>query len=101
MVKPAETTKPLARRKRAELLSSLGAMVLGAGLALQFGGSFAAHAEAIIGVGLLAHAIGMFRVHQAERAASQGRIAWVEALYWLCWILLAYLGFAIVVSMYG
>lgn len=87
--------------KRAELLSSLGAGVLGAGVALEFGIGFAPYAVAILLAGLFAHAGGMFLKHQIEREPSRARIVWVEALYWLCWLVLAGLASIIAVQQFS
>ncbi len=72
--------------KRAELLSSVGAGVLGAGLALFFTDTLGPHKLAILIFGLVAHAVGMFRKHQLERQNSIIRVWWSEALYWICWL---------------
>ena len=81
----------VARTKRAELLSSVGAGVLGARLALLFAEALKSYALAILLVGLLAHASGMYQKHQLESRSGSGRVWWVEALYWLCWLALAVL----------
>lgn len=97
---PQDVIRTAARIKQAQLLSSVGAVALGAGLTLQFGGSLAAHAEAIIAVGRNVHGAGTFLQHRAERAVGRARIRWIEALYWVCWILLALLGLVIVVRLF-
>jgi hypothetical protein len=79
----------MSHTERAELLSSVGAGVLGAGMALLFAQVLAPYALAILLVGLVAHAWGMFQKHEIERGGSRGRIWWAEALYWLCWISMA------------
>jgi len=78
-----------ARIKRAELLASVGAGVLGAGLALLLAPVLRPYAVAILLVGLLAHGAGMYREHQLERHAPTARLWWAEALYALCWLALA------------
>lgn len=83
------------RIKQAELLSTLGAGALGAGLALLFDEALAPYKLAILVAGLLAHAIGMFRKHRLETRSGIARSRWVEALYWLCWVVLAGLLFFI------
>ena len=62
MSSPVQVT----RIKRAELLSTLGAGVLGAGLALLFAEALAPHAIAIALTGVLAHAGGMAYKHLLE-----------------------------------
>lgn len=75
--------------QRAELLSSVGAAVVGAGLALFFADTLGQHKLAILVLGVVAHAVGMFRKHQLEGRNSIGRVWWSEALYWICWLGLA------------
>ena len=89
-------TQHLAQVKRAELLSSFGAGILGAGIGLLLANALAGYAPMILLLGLLAHSIGMFKKHQLEQG-SQVRIVWVEALYWLCWLALAALLLFIVI----
>lgn len=72
----------IARTKKAELLSSVGAGVLGAGIALLFANLLAPYAVAILLVGLLAHSWGMFQKHWLEKQAESVRLWWAEALYW-------------------
>lgn len=81
----------LGRIKRAELLSSVGAGVLGGGLALLFAQILGPYAIPILLIGLLGHAIGMFQKHQLEQQDTSVRIWWMEALYWLCWLILVVL----------
>lgn len=78
---PSATRDRLAGVKRAELLSSLGAAVLGAGLALQFGRGLVPNAVAILLAGLFAHAGGMFLKHRIEGEASA-----CESCGWRCCI---------------
>jgi uncharacterized membrane protein len=75
--------------KRAELLSSVGAGVLGAGIALLLADVLSPYTGAILLAGLLAHAWGMFQKHQLERQRLVARVGWIESLYWLCWLILA------------
>lgn len=78
-----------ARIKRAELLSSIGAGVLGAGVALLWPNILARYAAPILLLGLFAHAGGMFQKHRLEQHGESARVWWAEALYWLCWLGLA------------
>lgn len=71
--------------KRAELLSGIGAIVLGMGLGLFFAKYLMAYTTFLILIGLLAHAWGMFDKHRLERSSSSARLWWAEALYWICW----------------
>lgn len=75
--------------KQAELLSSVGAGVLGGGIALLFADVLRSYTGAILIAGLLAHAWGMFQKHQLEHQSTVARVGWVEGLYWLCWLILA------------
>jgi len=79
----------IARIKRAELLSSIGAGVLGAGIALLLATILARYAVPILLLGLVAHSVGMFQKHRFEQSGERARVWWVEALYWLCWLGLA------------
>ncbi len=78
-----------AQIKRAELLSSLGAGILGAGIALLLLRLLAPYAIPILLLGLISHSVGMSRKHKFERQGASARIWWAEALYWFCWIALA------------
>jgi len=78
----------IARIKRAELLSSIGAGVLGAGIALLLAKFLAPYAIPILLIGLISHAAGMSRKHGLEQQSQSVRIGWAEALYWFCWLAL-------------
>ena len=79
----------IAQIKKAELLSSIGAGVLGAGIALLLAEILARYAIPILVLGLTAHSIGMFQKHRLEQQGESSRIWWVQALYWFCWLALA------------
>jgi hypothetical protein len=89
------TSQHIGEIKRAELLSSLGAGVLGAGIALLLPKTLASYAIPILVLGLASHAIGMYRKHSYEQQGNSTRVWWVEALYWFCWLALAALLFFI------
>lgn len=78
-----------ARIKRADLLSSVGAGVLGAGIALLWADQLAGFALPILLLGLVSHAAGMFQKHGLEEGNHSARVWWADALYWFCWIALA------------
>jgi hypothetical protein len=78
----------LARIKRAELLSSVGAGVLGAGIALLLARFLAPYAIPILLIGLVSHAAGMSRKHGLEGQSQIVRLGWAEVLYWFCWLAL-------------
>ena len=77
--------------KGAELASGLGAVVLGAGLALVLPEGLRAYALPLLLGGALVHGTGMTLKYRL-----QGRIGpplwWEKALFWLCWLCLAALG---------
>jgi hypothetical protein len=84
-----------APRKRAQLLSTTGALVLGIGLGVMLAGALQAHAALIVLVGATAHVIGMVENHRLEQ--REGPLPrWADGLYWLCWLALAALVLAIV-----
>jgi hypothetical protein len=83
------TSTHTARVKKAELLSSLGAGVLGAGIALLLPNQLAPYAILILLLGLVSHAVGMSQKHQLEQQGEVVPLWWAEALYWLCWLALA------------
>lgn len=75
----------------AELASGLGAIVLGAGLALVLPAWLRAYAFPLLIAGLVVHGAGMTLKHRLQR--REGLSSWWErALFWLCWACLAVLG---------
>lgn len=78
------------RLKLAELTSSLGAGVLGAGVGLLLATWLGGLALPILAVGLTMHAWGMRDKHALEAGLAQPR--WSAALYWACWLILGGLG---------
>ncbi|HEU0291435.1 MAG TPA: hypothetical protein VFR47_01790 [Anaerolineales bacterium] len=92
-------TQHIAHAKRAELLSSFGAGVLGAGIGLLLANSLAGFAFPILLLGLISHSVGMFQKHQLEQGRYV-RIWWAESLYWLCWLALAVLLVYIVIRQF-
>ncbi len=90
----------IAHVKRAELLSSIGAGVLGAGIALLLANLLAPYAVPILLLGLISHAAGMFQKHGLEQQGEVVRVWWAEVLYWFCWLGLAALLLFIVVRQF-
>jgi hypothetical protein len=77
------------REKQAELASSAGAGVLGAGLGAVLATHAGAAAPALIVIGVALHGWGMFEKRRIEAGAPLP--GWANALYWLCWATLAVL----------
>lgn len=70
--------------KAAELASSLGAGVLGAGLALVLPTSLRPDGWALLAAGALVHGAGMTLKYRLE-TSNGPRLWWERALFWLCW----------------
>ena len=94
------TSTHIARIKKAELLSSLGAGVLGAGIALLLPNQLAPYTIPILLLGLISHAVVMSQKHGLEQKGELVRVWWAEALYWLCWLALAALLVWIVIQQF-
>ena len=94
------TSTQISRVKKAELLSSIGAGVLGAGIALLLANQLASYAVPILLLGLISHAAGMFQKHGLEQQGEVFRVWWVEALYWFCWLGLAALLLFVIVRQF-
>ena len=75
------------RLKLAELTSSLGAGVLGAGIGVLLAAWLGGLALPILAIGLVMHAWGMRDKHALEAGTPQP--AWASVLYWACWLILA------------
>lgn len=85
--------------KRADLLSSIGAGVIGVGIGVMLANILAGYTLPILLLGLISHSLGMFQKHRLE----QGRyvhIVWIESVYWLCWLALAVLLVYIVIRQF-
>lgn len=79
------------RAKGAELASGLGAISLGAGLALVLPEWLRRYGVALLIGGAVVHAVGMtlkFRLEQRNGPPMW----WERVLFWLCWLCLAALG---------
>jgi hypothetical protein len=71
------------------LLSTVGAAVLGAGVALLLERWLGSFAILIAVVGLAVHAWGMFKKYRIESAESVQKTPWEGFIYWACWVVLA------------
>jgi len=74
-------------RARAELLGSVGAGVLGAGLALLFKDALATLAVPLLILGAAMHVLGMYQKHRLDVSETPGP-RWITWAYWTCWLLL-------------
>ena len=75
--------------KGAELLSIMGAGVLGAGIALLLARWIGAAALPLLVIGVVMHSFGMYQRRKLEDRGLLARPPWENALYWGCWIVLA------------
>lgn len=76
------------RQKQAELLSTLGAGVLGGGIALWLAVPLQRYASSLVLAGIVVHAGGMYAKHRAEKRAGAVTTYGERALYGLCWVVL-------------
>ena len=74
--------------KFAQLLSTIGAGVLGVGLGLLLPKDVVAYGLPLLVLGTLCHLVGMWRKHYLERALSVPMPVWQSVLYWGCWLAL-------------
>jgi hypothetical protein len=86
--------------KGAEFASGLGAIVLGAGLALLAPQRLQSLAVPLLVVGILMHGVGMTLKMRLE-SAQGGPLWWERALFWLCWAGLAPLSVWLVLHLFG
>src|SRR5215218_7627007 len=88
MTIPQSSVRNVDHRARAELLGSVGAGVLGAGLALLFKEALATLAMPLLLVGGGMHALGMYQKHRLDAAGATLGPRWTTWAYWTCWLLL-------------
>jgi hypothetical protein len=74
--------------KGAELASGLGAIVLGAGLALVLPEWIRTYGLPLLVVGTAVHGVGMTLKYRLD-ARQDAPLWWERALFWGCWVLLA------------
>ena len=86
-----------AAAKGAELISGLGAIVLGAGLALVLPDWLRAYALPLLVAGVAVHGVGMSLKYRLE--SREGPPVWWErALFWACWACLVGLAIWIAIA---
>jgi hypothetical protein len=79
-------------RARAELLGSVGAGVLGAGLAVVFKDALEMLAVPLLVLGGAMHVLGMYQKHHLDATKMAAGPSWTAWAYWTCWLLLLGLG---------
>jgi hypothetical protein len=84
--------------KGADLASGLGAIALGAGLALLLPEALRAYAMPLLVGGVVVHGVGMTLKYRLE-SRDGAPLWWERALFWLCWACLAALLVWIVVGL--
>lgn len=77
-----------AAAKGAELASGLGAIALGAGLALVLPSWLRAYAMPLMITGLVVHGTGMTLKYRFDSRPGPP-VWWEQGLFWLCWACLA------------
>lgn len=80
------------RRARFELLSGIGALVLGAGIALICERVLAPLAVPLLLLGIIVHGWAMWAKHRLDAAGSGEMPQWTMWAYRICWILIVGLG---------
>jgi hypothetical protein len=89
------------RQRIADLVSGLGALVLGIGLGALLAQRLAGLAVPLLLAGLLVHSWGMYDKHRLERMTGAPELWWHRLLYWACWVLLALVLLAVAARMAG
>lgn len=74
--------------KRLDLLSGVGAGVLGAGIALLLAPWLRPFAVPALLIGILAHGWAMYAKGKLERQANIQQPKWAVIAEWLCWLML-------------
>ena len=84
--------------KAADLASGLGAIVLGAGLALVLPERLHALAIPLLVGGVLVHGMGMTLKYRLENREGPP-LWWERTLFWLCWACLAVVSLSVAVGL--
>jgi hypothetical protein len=77
----------VSRAKLAELMSGVGALVLGVGIGSYLPLFGRSAAVLVIVLGGVLHSVGMWEVHRVETGGRLPR--WTTGVYVVCWVLLA------------
>jgi hypothetical protein len=85
------------RLKNAELLSLIGACMAAGGIALFLQSWLEPFKFLLLLGGLSVHAVAMFYRQRLDKVAGNALTGWEKWLYWSCWLILAILGFYILV----
>lgn len=75
--------------KGAELLGTMGVLLLGIGVGAWLGVPLTDYVLPVLILGGVCHALGMYAKHRLEAAYGGKQPGWYRALYWSCWVLLA------------
>jgi hypothetical protein len=75
------------RARLAELMSGVGALVLGVGIGSYLPLFGRSAAVVVIVLGAVVHSVGMWEVHRLETGTPLPR--WTTGVYIVCWLLLA------------
>lgn len=73
--------------KGAELVSALGAIILGAGLALVLPEWLRSYAASLLVGGVVVHGLGMTLKYRLESRRGPP-LWWERSLFWVCWVCL-------------
>lgn len=80
-------TVTASRAKVSELMSGVGALVLGVGIGSYLPLFGRSAAVLVIALGTVLHTVGMWEVHRLEAGTRLPR--WTTGVYIMCWVLLA------------
>ncbi|KLK93813.1 hypothetical protein AA309_07315 [Microvirga vignae] len=89
------------RLRLAELMSGLGAVVLGVGLGVLAADRLGRVGFPLLLVGLVVHAWGMYDKHRLERRADAVDAWWEPVAYWTCWVLLGTIALGVIGRLLG
>jgi hypothetical protein len=78
---------PASRARVAELMSGVGALVLGVGIGSYLPLFGQSAAVVVIVLGAVIHTVGMWEVHRLRAGTRLPR--WTSGVYVVCWLLLA------------